>query len=131
MAFSRALLDVVGPFDVGLGAGSPTRSAEDTDFLFRSSWCGFAGMYIPTLTVRHHHRRRSSRDLISIDTAYDMGRGAYYAKHLCKRQTRLLMLKNWYWRIDLRSKEGRRRLRRELCGAAIYLWNLRGSRGRA
>jgi len=122
MAFSRALLDIVGPFDVGLGAGSPTRSAEDTDFLFRSSWCGFTGMYIPTLTVRHHHLRRSSADLASIDTAYDMGRGAYYIKHLCKQQTRLLMLKNWYWRSDVRSKEGRQRLRQELYGAAIYLW---------
>ena len=122
MAFSRALLDIVGPFDVGLGAGSPTRSAEDTDFLFRSSWCGFTGMYIPTLTVRHHHLRRSSADLASIDTAYDMGRGAYYIKHLCKQQTGLLMLKNWYWRSDVRSKEGRQRLRQELHGAAIYLW---------
>jgi glycosyltransferase involved in cell wall biosynthesis len=122
MAFSRALLDIVGPFDVGLGAGSPTRSAEDTDFLFRSSWCGFTGMYIPTLTVRHHHMRRSSTDLTSIDTAYDMGRGAYYIKHLCKQQTRLLMLKNWYRRSDVRSKEGRQRLRQELYGAAIYLW---------
>lgn len=131
MAFSRALLDVVGAFDVGLGAGSPTRSAEDTDFVFRSSWCGFTGMYIPTLTVRHHHRRRSSTDRISIETAYDMGRGAYYAKHLCKQQTRLLMLKNWYWGTDFRSKAGRRQLLRELCGAAIYLWNLRGSRSRA
>jgi glycosyltransferase involved in cell wall biosynthesis len=131
MAFSRALLDVVGPFDVGLGAGSPARSAEDTDFVFRSSWCGFTGMYIPTLTVRHHHRRRSSTDLLSIETAYDMGRGAYYTKHLCKRQTRLMMLKNWYWRTDLRSKVGRQRLLREICGAAIYLWNLRGSRSRA
>jgi glycosyltransferase involved in cell wall biosynthesis len=122
MAFNRALLDIVGPFDVGLGAGSPTRSAEDTDFLFRSSWCGFTGIYIPTLSVRHHHLRRSSKDLISIYTAYDMGRGAYYIKHLCKQQTRLLMLKNWYWRSDVRSKTGRQRLLRELWGATIYLW---------
>jgi glycosyltransferase involved in cell wall biosynthesis len=129
MAFSRALLDIVGPFDVGLGAGSPTRSAEDTDFLFRSSWCGFTGMYIPTLTVRHHHLRRSSTDLASIDTAYDMGRGAYYIKHLCKQQTRLLMLKNWYWRSDVRSKEGRQRLRQELYGAVIYLWRTLLRRG--
>ena len=128
MAFDRALLDVVGPFDVGLGAGSPARSAEDTDFLFRCSWCGFTGMYIPTVTVRHHHRRRSTTDLISIKTAYDIGRGAYYAKHLWKRQTRFLVLKNWYWTTDLRSKQGRQRLLRELRGAAIYLWNLPGHR---
>jgi len=128
MAFRRTLLDVVGMFDVGLGAGSPTRSAEDTDFVFRSSWCGFTGMYTPTPTVRHHHMRRSSTDRISIEAAYDIGRGAYYVKHLCKQQTRMLMLKNWYWLSDLWSKAGRRRLLRELRGAAIYLWNLRGSR---
>jgi len=128
MAFSRALLDVVGAFDVRLGAGSPTRSGEDTDFIFRSSCCGFTGMYIPTLTVIHHHRRRSSADRSSIETAYDIGRGAYYAKHSCKQQTRLLMLKNWYWETDIRSKAGRQRLLRELRGAAIYLWKLRGSK---
>jgi hypothetical protein len=124
MAFSRALLDVVGAFDIGLGAGSATRSAEDTDFLFRSSWCGFTGIYTPTLAVRHHHGRRSSTDRVSLVTAYDVGRGAYYAKHLCKRQTRLLMLKNWYWHTEFRSKAGWRQLLRELRGAAIYLWNL-------
>jgi glycosyltransferase involved in cell wall biosynthesis len=131
MAFSRTLLDVVGAFDVGLGAGSVTRSAEDTDFLFRSSWCGFKGMYTPVLTVRHHHERRSSADRFSIAAAYDVGRGAYYAKHLLKRQTRLVMLKNWYWATDLRSKSGRGILLHELCGAALYLWNLLGSRSRA
>lgn len=131
MAFSRALLDVVGAFDVGLGAGSPTRSGEDTDFVFRSSLRGFTGMYTPTLTVRHHHGRRTTTDRISIEAAYDIGRGGYYVKHLCKRQTRLLVLKNWYWDTNFRSKAGRRRLLRELCGAAIYLWNLRRSGSRA
>ena len=72
--------------------------------------------------------RRSTTERISIETAYDMGRGAYYAKHVCRQETRMLMLKNWYWLTDFWSKAGLRRLSRELYGAAIYLWNLRGSR---
>ena len=131
MAFSRALLDVVGAFDVLLGPGSPAKSADDSDFVFRASWCGFTGMYTPTLTVRHHHRRRSTTDRISIETAYAVGRGAFHVKCVCKQRPRVLMLKNWYWRTDFWSKAGRRHLLRELRGAAIYLLNLRGSRSRA
>ena len=127
MAFSRRLLEVIGPFDVGLGAGSVTRSAEDIDFLFRASRCGFTGMYSPTPTVRHHHRRRSNTDLRNTLKAYDIGRGAYYAKHLCRRQTNRVILDNWYRRTNLLSEAGIPRFLRELRGAASYLWNVRGS----
>jgi len=127
MAFSRPLLDAVGPFDVVLGAGSVTRAGEDIDFLFRASSCGFTGIYSPTPTVRHHHGRRSNTDRHNTSKAYDIGRGAYYAKHLCKRQTNRVILKNWYWRTDLRSVAGIRRFLRELHGAASYLCNVRGA----
>ncbi len=127
MAFSRRVLEVIGPFDVRLGAGSVTRSAEDIDFLFRASCCGFTGIYSPTPTVRHHHGRRSNADLHTTLKAYDIGRGAYYAKHLCKRQTNRVILENWYRRTNLLSDAAIRRFLRELRGAASYLWNVFGS----
>ena len=125
MAFRRAVLESIGGFDVELGVGSPTKAAEDTDLVFRASWAGFAGEYLPRITVRHHHGRRTPADGAAIDAAYDVGRGAFYCKHLRSRGTRQLILRNWYWRIYLRSAAGRRRLANELRGTAIYLWNHR------
>ena len=123
MAFRRSVLERVGEFDVLLGAGAPTRAGEDTDLLFRCAASGCTGMYLPALVVRHHHGRRTAEDRRGIETAYAMGRGAYYVKHACHRSTRMLMLKNWYWRTSLRTAAGRWRLRQELRGAAVYLWH--------
>ncbi len=121
MAFRRGLLEAVGPFDVRLGAGTAIGAAEDTDYLFRASWSGFAGLYCPGPTVRHHHGRRSGEDRSRIEAAYARGRGAYYAKYLRDPATRVLMLRNWYWRTTVRGVAGRQRLRQELRGAALFL----------
>ncbi len=121
MAFRRELLQAVGLFDVRLGAGTAIGSAEDTDYLFRASWAGFAGIYSPGPTVRHHHGRRSSEDQACIEAAYARGRGAYYAKYLREPATRMVMLRNWYWRTTVRGAAGRQRLRQELRGAALFL----------
>ncbi|MBS0380084.1 MAG: glycosyltransferase family 2 protein [Proteobacteria bacterium] len=121
MAFRRELLQTVGRFDVRRGAGTAIGSAEDTDYLFRASWAGFAGLYSPGPTVRHHHGRRSSEDQACIEAAYARGRGAYYAKYLREPATRMVMLRNWYWRTTVRGAAGRERLRHELRGAALFL----------
>jgi len=122
MAFRRRVVQAVGPFDVMFGPGAVTLAAEDSDYLLRASFCGFTGMYSPLPTVRHHHRRKTPEHYVSINRVYDIGRGALYAKYLCARATRRLMLKRWWWSVWLRSHEGRRQLFNELRGAAIYLW---------
>ena len=125
MAFTRRVVQAVGPFDVMFGPGALTRAAEDSDYLLRASWCGFTGMYSPKPTVRHHHKRKTQADYVSINRTYDFGRGAYYAKHMCARRTRHLMAQRWWWSVWLRSHEGRRKLLNEVRGATSYLWNAR------
>ncbi|MBV9622038.1 MAG: glycosyltransferase family 2 protein, partial [Gammaproteobacteria bacterium] len=68
MAFRRKTLEVIGPFDVALGAGAATCAGEDTDLVFRASWAGFRGAYLPHLLVRHHHGRRSAAAARATDT---------------------------------------------------------------
>lgn len=122
MAYRREVIDAIGLFDVLLGAGSVTRSAEDVDYLLRASWSGFAGVYSPVPTVRHHHRRRTPEDARKINEMYDFGRGAYLVKHVLANDTRTIALKSWYWTSPFSSWSGVRRLIREIRGALTYLW---------
>jgi glycosyltransferase involved in cell wall biosynthesis len=47
----------VGPFDVALGAGAPTRGGEDLDYFVRTLFCdGRQIAYEPRAIVWHHHR---------------------------------------------------------------------------
>lgn len=84
MAARRAALERTGPFDPLLGAGSPTLSAEDTDFLYRSVLSGTRVLYVPDLVVRHAHGRRGANELARINRGYVVGRGAFYCKHILR-----------------------------------------------
>jgi len=59
--------------------------------------------------------------------AYDLGRGAYYIKHVLRKPTRLLVGKSWwvtwYWEGQGSQVVRHRRLLREVQGALIYLWH--------
>jgi len=123
MAFRRRVLETTGPFDILLGAGSATRSGEDTDLLFRASWCGYTGLYAPAPTVMHHHRRTTQVEVARVKRAYDLGRGAFYIKHILGKPTRLLVGQNWYWSVRALKLRGTGSLPRELWGALIYLWH--------
>ena len=131
MAFRRQVLDTTGPFDVLLGAGSVTHSAEDSDLVFRASWNGYRGQYAPGSAVLHHHRRSTQAELARLQRAYDLGRGAFYVKHIRARATRLLVMKHWYWSLSAREWRGLPQLARELQGALIYLWHERALRRQA
>jgi len=130
MAFRRRVLETTGPFDVLLGAGSITRSAEDTDLIFRASWCGYTGFYAPAPTVMHHHRRNTPVEVARVMRGYDRGRGAFYIKHILGKRTRLLVAKNWYWSVRAFKSRDTGSLARELWGALIYLWHGRVLRRR-
>ena len=130
MAFRRRVLETTGPFDVLLGAGSVTKSAEDSDLIFRASWCGYSGVYAPASTVMHHHRRTTQVEVARVVRAYDLGRGAFYIKHILGKPTRLLVLNKWYWSVRRLKLRGTARLAREVRGALIYLWHDRVLRRR-
>ena len=119
MAFRRRVLETTGPFDVLLGVGSVTRSAEDTDLIFRASWGGFTGLYAPAPTVMHQHLNATQFEFARVMRAYDLGRGAYYIKHILRKPTRMLVGRYWYWSIRAHKLRGAR----EVLGALIYLWH--------
>ena len=130
MAFRRRVLETTGPFDVLLGSGSVGKSGEDCDLILRASWCGYSGLYAPTSTIMHHHRRNTQVQGRRLERDYDLGRGAFYIKHILGRPTRLLVLKNWYWSVRTLKLRGAARLAREVQGALTYLWHDRVLRRR-
>lgn len=81
LAFTRDVVDRVGPFDERFGAGAPFLAAEDTDFLFRAMGCGIPVRYDPYFVVAHHHGRRTAAELRALLAGYAFGDGALYAKH--------------------------------------------------
>ncbi len=82
LAFTRDVVDRVGPFDERFGAGARFVAAEDTDFLFRAMGCGVPVRYDPHFAVAHHHGRRSPAALRTLLAGYAFGDGALYAKHI-------------------------------------------------
>ncbi len=57
MAFPRALLAGVGPFDEAFDAGTETHSGGDTEMFARFIEAGHRLIYEPRASVRHRHRR--------------------------------------------------------------------------
>ncbi|QWW19174.1 glycosyltransferase [Schaalia sp. 19OD2882] len=56
MALRARALRQVGPFDVALGAGTPTRGGEDLDMFARILRAGWAIVHTPDALVHHRHR---------------------------------------------------------------------------
>lgn len=127
MVARRPVLDRVGGFDEGLGAGTPFPS-EDIEFACQASFAGFAGAYDPRLIVRHHHRRRTLLDVRTLQHGYAAGRGAYYMKCLLDPVRRETAIKTWYWRARYRTLRSRwsheyiSGRSGEIAGALRYWW---------
>ena len=57
MALRRAVVDLVGPFDERLDAGTPTQSGGDHEMFARILAQGYRLVYDPTAVSWHRHRR--------------------------------------------------------------------------
>ena len=125
IAFRRVVLERIGGFDERLGAGTPFPS-EDIDAAAAALWSGVIGMYAPEPVVYHHHGRRTEYELRKLMRSYDAGRGAYYAKYILKRASRLEYVRAWARSIGnecMRAlRQGRlpRRSIKELYGALRF-----------
>ncbi len=112
LAFRREVLEAIGGFDIVFGYGAGF-AGEDVDAIARAAAAGWRGLYDPGLVVRHHHplglRPRSA--------AYDVGRGAFFAKCALDRRMRRKYLAGW-----LRLTAGRARRREDLRPFARELW---------
>ena len=122
MAFRRDALVACGGFDERLGAGTRF-PCEDIDAAARLLWAGHFGMYDPTPTVRHHHRRRPGPELDALLESYDRGRGAYWMKYLLHPASRGAYARAWLRSIRRDVAHDRRivRSRREVRAALQFL----------
>ena len=92
MALRRETLDVIGPFDEALDAGTPTRSGGDHDMFTRILIAGYSIVYEPAALNRHRHRREWEG---LRDTIYGYGVGVYshLTGHLLRnREPRAVLL---------------------------------------
>jgi glycosyltransferase involved in cell wall biosynthesis len=91
MALRRSVLELVGPFDEALDAGTPTRSGGDHDMFTRILLAGYCITYEPTALNWHRHRREWS-ELRDTVRGYGMGVYAYLTGHLMRREVRAPMI---------------------------------------
>lgn len=77
MAFRRAALDSVGPFDEAFDGGTRTRSGGDTEMFARLIAAGWTLVYEPRARVLHRHRR-SRKELRSQLFGYGVGVYAFW-----------------------------------------------------
>lgn len=96
MAMTRAALTVISGFDVQFGAGAVLVSAEDTELYVRARTAGIPVEYVPDMTVRHFHGRRTYEDVAELSRCYQIGNGALLAKHW---RTSPTLLKHFWWNL--------------------------------
>lgn len=89
MAFRRSVLGRIGGFDPALGGGTPARGGEDLAVFFSVLQQGWRLVYQPTMLVRRYHHREYGA-LRQVMLGYGIGLGAYLAKTIYDRPTRLL-----------------------------------------
>lgn len=114
LSFRRNALEAIGGIDPALGAGTPF-PCEDVDAVAATVWAGLQAGFDPRPVIWHHHGRKSG-DLPRLQREYDLGRGAYYAKHLLHKDRRFTYLKGWMHEALLWPS----RVPREIVGAGRY-----------
>jgi glycosyltransferase involved in cell wall biosynthesis len=90
-AARRRLFTRVGGFDEILGGGGPLKSSQDYDLAYRTYRAGSVILLRPDVTLRHDGRREAE-DWPALLTAYGIGDGAFYAKHVRCRDPYALWL---------------------------------------
>jgi glycosyltransferase involved in cell wall biosynthesis len=110
MILRKGLLPSIGAFDTTLGAGTPLGAGEDTDFTYRVLRSGGIVRYCPSILAFHDHDRLAPRAVRRLLFVYGKGRGAFYCKHILKRDswaTKMLFWEARYFAGGL-LKSGRR-----------------------
>lgn len=80
-AARRRLFERIGGFDEVLGGGGPLRSSQDFDLQYRVYRAGLVTLLTPTVRV-DHYGLRARADWPKTLTAYGVGDGGFYMKHL-------------------------------------------------
>lgn len=82
MVMKRNIVNSVGMFDENLGAGTPCRAAEDTDYFYRAYLAGVKLEVVPDLVVSHFHGRKNKDEGQKLLRNYAIGNGALVLKYL-------------------------------------------------
>jgi GT2 family glycosyltransferase len=98
-AVRRELVHHVGLFDPEFGPGGKFGPAEDLDFFYRAWRAGEKLVYVPSLFVLHAHGRKSVEEGLKLRCDYLKSRGAFYAKHILKRDKPAA--KAMYWELNM------------------------------
>ena len=111
MALRRVTIDLVGPFDERLDAGTPTRSGGDHEMFVRILAAGYQIAYDPAAVSRHRHRR--THDELR-DTLHGYGVGVYamFTGLLLERRELGVVRLAWAWFRSAHLPELRRWLLR-------------------
>jgi GT2 family glycosyltransferase len=102
-AVRRALIEKHGLYDPLLGPGSWIGSAEDLDFCYRVWKAGEVVVYEPSLFVSHAHGRRTAKESADIRRSYMVGRGAFFAKHIWQRDSKIA--REMYWNVRSEARD--------------------------
>lgn len=95
MAMRRRVFDRVGGFDEALGPGARAKAAEDVDLVYRAFREGMRAVYVPEMLVYHDHGRRTLEEVERLEEGYRVGRGAFYCKHILRRDRAILREARW------------------------------------
>ncbi len=114
MVIRRELFDAIGGFDETFGAGTPTRTADDKLFFFRTLEAGYRIRYDPARAVWHQHR--SDPEALS-RIMRDYGTGEFtWPAHLLLTAGNLAGVKVWQWWLQHFFGDVRRWRRGDIAG---------------
>jgi GT2 family glycosyltransferase len=111
MAVRREIVDLVGPFDERLDAGTPTQSGGDHEMFVRILAAGYQIAYDPAAVSWHRHRRTYD-ELRDTLRGYGVGVYAMFTGLLVERRELGVLRLAWSWFHSAHLPELRRRLLR-------------------
>jgi hypothetical protein len=111
-AARRRLFERIGPFDEVLGGGGPLRSSQDFDMAYRAWRGGSVIVLRPEVQIRHDGRREEE-DWPSLLTAYGIGDGAFYSKHVRCRDAYATWMFARHYTTELARHLAKRLMRRK------------------
>ena len=101
MAFRRAVIDLLGPFDEALDAGTSTRTGGDTEMFYRVLKSGYRILYTPAALNWHRHRR-TWPELLQALYGHGVGVYAFWTRCLLvEREFGVFKIAwDWFWRTQ-------------------------------
>ncbi|MFN8467353.1 MAG: glycosyltransferase [Caldilineaceae bacterium] len=98
MVLRRSLVDLIGPFDEALDAGTPTHSGGESELMARIIAAGYRIVYTPSALNWHRHRR-SVPELRRTIYGYGTGVYAFWTGYTLKEREWAvpLVAGKWFW----------------------------------